>query len=323
MRTIEEQFGTVDFKSPYFSVFMSDVRGINSAPLFTFNQHKVAFRPGSQYSPTFAGIHAPLTLPDDNNTHEFSYQLEFRGTEALAFIPSALDARFSLSSDWPHPDFKGAFLPLDHTISSDGYQATWAVSSIASNVEELVSKCQSQCDSLLDTTIGVKHIEPVNIYVQTERSVKYGILFILLSFITFFILEILMKLSIHPIQYTLVGLGNAIFYLLLLALSEHIQFYMAYGISTLCCVGLILMYIKPLLHKKYFAIIFSLSLALLYGVLYVIINLEDLAMMMGAIAVFCALGMVMFVTRNVDWYELGDEVTARAVLLSEEMKAND
>jgi inner membrane protein len=143
---------------------------------------------------------------------------------------------------------------------------------------------------------------------QSERSVKYGMLFIGLSFISFFIFEVIMKLAIHPIQYTLVGFAIATFYLLLISLSEHINFLLAYFIASICCTSLLLAYLRYVLSGYKQAIAFSGVLLILYAVLYVIISAEDLALVMGAFLTFTSLGIVMFVTRNIDWYEVGEQL---------------
>ena len=232
--------------------------------------------------------------------------------EGLSFIPVGKEAEISATSPWPHPQFTGSFLPVTREISQQGYQAVWKITSFASNITDKISKCEyGMCNELFSSEFGVKHIEAVDVYLQSERSVKYGMLFIGLSFISFFIFEIIMRLPIHPIQYTLVGIAIAIFYLLLISLSEHISFFFAYVIASLCCTGLLMFYLRYVLGGYKQALGFSVLLSLLYAVLYVIISAEDLALVMGAFVTFTSLAIVMFATRNIDWYRVGEQLTVQ------------
>ena len=223
--------------------------------------------------------------------------------ESISFVPVGEDARVNLTSPWQHPEFFGRFLPVHRSIDASGYHAIWRVSAFASNITELAGKCQhGNCAGLFTSDFGVKHIEPVDVYLQAERSVKYGLLFIILSFVAFFVFEILKKLPIHGIQYTLVGFAIAVFYLLLLSLSEHIAFHLAYAIATVCCVGLLQFYLTWVLRGYKPALVFSGLLSALYGILYVIISAEDFALLMGSLLCFVALGIIMAITRRIDWY---------------------
>lgn len=309
-RQISEQHESVIFKAPYLSAVVSDPRGINSIPLLKWKNKTLAFKPGSLLPQQYAGIHANIPSIDEEGSNDFSYSLELRGMEMLSFIPVGLENELTVESSWPHPQFVGDFLPTSSQIDEEGYQATWNITSFANNIEEKVLSCErNNCSALFAGSLGIKHIETVDVYLQSERTVKYGMLFIGLSFITFFIFETLMKLSIHPIQYGLVGLANAIFYLLLISLSENIHFGFAYAIASLCCVALLMIYLKPVLKDKKYTYTFSGVLAALYGVLYIIINMEDFALMMGSFLTFFVLAIVMFTTRNIDWYQVGSEIS--------------
>ncbi|MBO9489894.1 cell envelope integrity protein CreD [Endozoicomonas sp. G2_1] len=309
-KQLVEQHDKVVFKAPYFSAFVSDPRGIISIPSLTWQGQAVEFKPGSQLPKKNAGIHAYLPDIKEKGLNQFSYVLKMRGMEQLSLIPAALENTFHAASSWPHPQFIGDFLPTENEVSEQGYQAKWNINSFANNIQDKVLSCEkSSCDSLFHGALGVKHIETVDVYLQSERTVKYGLLFIGLCFITFFIFETIMKLPIHPIQYSLVGLANAIFYLLLISLSENIHFGLAYFIASFCCVALLVFYLKPILRNDMYAYVFSAVLASLYGILYIIINMEDLALMMGSFLTFLVLATVMFTTRNIDWYMVGHELS--------------
>jgi len=312
LKIIEKEANGGTIGTPYLTTTVSDPRGINSIPSLQWQDKKITFQPGSKLLKNNNGLHA--TLPHLNVSYSkpisFKFQLELRGMETVSFIPVGKEAEISVSSTWPHPQFMGSFLPITREIDEDGYQATWKITSFASNISDKINKCENgSCDSLFNSHFGVKHIEAVDVYLQSERSVKYGMLFIGLSFITFFIFEVIMKLPIHPIQYTLVGFAIATFYLLLISLSEHINFLLAYIIASICCTSLLLSYLRYVLAGYKQALAFSGLLLLLYTVLYVIISAEDLALVMGAFLTFTVLAIVMFATRNIDWYQVGEKLT--------------
>jgi inner membrane protein len=313
-KQISEQHEKVVFKSPYLSAVVSDPRGINSIPVLEWQNKTFTFKPSSRLPQKYAGIHANLPSINEEGINNFSYLLELRGMEQLSFIPVGLENELVVKSSWPHPQFVGDFLPTSSEISAQGYSSKWHINSFANNIEDKVLSCENNsCDALFNGSLGIKHIETVDVYLQSERTVKYGMLFIGLCFITFFIFETLVKLPIHPIQYCLVGLANAIFYLLLISLSENIQFGLAYAIASFCCVALLMFYLKPVLKEKKYAYIFSSVLAALYSVLYIIINMEDLALMMGSFLIFFVLAAIMFTTRNIDWYQMSNELSNSTV----------
>ncbi|NQZ22538.1 MAG: cell envelope integrity protein CreD [Colwellia sp.] len=311
LKIIEKEANGGSIGTPYLTTTVSDPRGINSIPTLQWQDKQVSFKPGSKLLKNHNGLHAYLPGLNESTSEliRFKFQLELRGMEEISFIPIGKEAEISVSSTWPHPQFIGSFLPISREISKDGYQAVWKITSFASNITDKINKCENgSCDALFSSHFGVKHIEAVDVYLQSERSVKYGMLFIGLSFITFFIFEVIMKLPIHPIQYTLVGFAIATFYLLLISLSEHINFLLAYIIASVCCTSLLLFYLRYVLAGYKQALAFSGILLILYSVLYVIISAEDLALVMGAILTFTSLAIVMFATRNINWYQVGEQL---------------
>lgn len=311
IQSVEKSTDFKHFSAPFISSMVSDARGISNAPVLHWNNLNIPFAPGSKLTTDSNGLHAVLSLETLRQTQassvEFNYQMHLRGMEKISFIPVAAQSEISVNSNWAHPEFIGNFLPVEHTVKSDGYQAKWQVSSFASNIGIKLNQCASgDCKELMETSFGVKQIEPVSIYVQAERSVKYGVLFIGLIFIAFFIFEVTKKLAIHAIQYTLVGFSIAIFYLLLISLSEHIAFAAAYAIASCCCISLLFYYLRYVLQGVKDAFTFAVLLSTLYAVLYVIISAEDFALLMGALLTFIMLALVMIFTRNIDWYNLVD-----------------
>ena len=232
--------------------------------------------------------------------------LNLQGMERLEFVPIGRDTLVDLHSLWPHPSFVGRFLPEQRAVTDAGFQARWRTSYFATNVEQLLNQCgQRACDALLENALGVTFMQPVDIYLQTERAVKYGMLFIGLTFAAFFLFELFKSLAIHPIQYALVGIALAIFYLLLLSLSEHLRFGISYLIAAVACVGLLAFYAAYLLRSLRRAVGFATLLGSLYAVLYVLLQLEDYALLMGSLLLFTIVAAVMILTRKVDWYQLG------------------
>jgi inner membrane protein len=258
------------------------------------------------------GLHAAVPAVDGSDvTHmEFDMELSVMGTSQFELIPVGRASRIVLESNWPDPSFNGAYLPVQHSISASGFQAQWNTSFFSTNLEEAMRKCAaaggevSLCTEVNSRTLGVSFIDPVDQYLKTDRAIKYGSLFISLTFAGFFLFEMLKRLAVHPIQYSLVGTALALFYLLLLSLSEHIGFGAAYALSSAACVLLIGFYVSGILHSARHGLGFGAMLTLLYGVLYGLLGADDYALLMGSILLFGLLAAVMVMTREVDWRNL-------------------
>jgi inner membrane protein len=296
--------------APYLAVHISDMRGIDQTPELQLNQVGVALQPGSKLPRLASGLHG--SLGDDiiqQQALAFSLNVALRGMGSFSFVSLADDATTQLNSDWPHPEFIGSSLPKERNISSDGFSASWVSSRYSSNGAKLMDRCLNgdNCNTLIASSSGVNFIEPVDIYLQSERSIKYAILFIGLSFITFFIFEHITRQRIHPIQYAFTGLAISVFYLLLISLAEHIAFHWAYLIGVISCSSLILFYVRYMLRSILSAALFSAMIIALYGLLYVIVQAEDFALLMGSILVFLVLSVLMYVTREIDWYSLASQ----------------
>lgn len=303
----------IKLDTPFLSVAISDARGINKMPTLTMSKGSYTFKAGSMLHFYEQGVHVllPRLLEgmNDHKTMDFELEFDLRGTERLSFNPIGLDFELSMKSNWPHPKFSGAFIPLNRSISDEGFEANWKVGNLASNIEEKLHNCMgNNCEPLLENAIAIEFIEPVNIYLQSERSRKYALLFIGIVFLTFFIFEVVKGLPIHPIQYGLVGFAITVFYLLLMSLSEHIGFGRAYFTAALACSLLIGFYLTHVLKSFRTAATFILMLLLLYAVLFVVVSAEDYALLMGSFLVFLILAIAMIVTRNIDWYSAGNQL---------------
>ncbi len=222
----------------------------------------------------------------------FSFNLEIAGAEAFSLAPIGADASVAMRSVWPHPSFTGRFLPVQHAIGADGFTARWTVSRYAAP------------DAWAMQALAVSFVEPASLYQKLARAYKYGFLFIGLTFAAFLLFELLRRLAIHPIQYALVGLALAIFFLLLTALSEYIPFATAYALAASACVGLITAYLAHILRSLRAALAFGAALGALYAMLYALLQAEDYSLLGGALLLFALLAGAMIATRRIDWYGL-------------------
>jgi inner membrane protein len=297
---------------PYLSLPVSDPRGFAAAPVLEMDGITLKLEQGSGVSFAAAGVKA--TLEGDalrrGVSHPFKLSLKLRGTSQLRVIPLADNMKMELTSNWQHPGFDGRFLPLPETqhVGADGFRANWEVSSLASNSQAKLTQLAlspSGCDkaSCLDS-FEVRLVNPVSIYHQAERALKYGFLFIGITFMAFFLFEILKRLAIHPAQYTLVGLAQAMFFLLLLSFSEHIDFTIAYVVAAVSCVVLVGYYLGHVMRGTWRGAGFASLLGACYAALYGLLVSEDNALLMGSLLLFVLLAMAMIVTRNFDWYDI-------------------
>ncbi len=288
----------------YFVMRVSDSRGIRNAPVLKMNGNDYEFSPGSIGPVGGNGMHVPLDALSANVSHKFSFEfpLELQGMSTLAVTPTGNNTEMSLKSTWPHPSFGGSFLPRTRAVDEKGFSAQWLVTNLARNS----SAHDEDGTSVGKESFSVDFIDPVNVYLLSERAVKYGVLFVVLVFTAFFMFEVLRSLRIHPMQYLLVGLAMAMFFLLIISLSEHISFLASYVVSGASCAALIGVYLAGVLKNRKPALAFSGGIALLYAVLYGVLQSEDNALLMGTLVMFTALAGVMVLTRRMDWYGLNE-----------------
>ncbi len=313
---VVENLPDYEFDLPYLSMGIKDIRGIQSGSQIRINNELVDMQPGSKLKILGEGVHAEIKQPDllQKSILYFKLDLVLKGTESLSIVPIGRDSQVSLGSDWPHPSFMGDYLPSEREIDETGFTASWRTSYFSSNVEESFNQCVfvNDCDSFNNRFFGVSFIDPVDQYVKSDRAIKYALLFVALTFAGFFLFEVLKRLAVHPVQYGLVGLALAFFYLLLVSLSEHIAFGLAYLISSSACVLLIGFYVSYVLQGFIRGGIFTLLLSSLYGLLYGLLSAEDYALLMGSFLLFGLLGAFMMLTRKLDWYAIGKTEKAEA-----------
>ncbi|WLH12319.1 cell envelope integrity protein CreD [Pseudomonas hefeiensis] len=309
-----KDFADYRFDEPYLSVGISDIRGIENALTLTFNQQTVDFLPGSRIGWLGQGVHVPLPMVTAQGSIEltFGFDLRLQGTGQLQILPVGKSTQVHLSADWPHPSFIGNYLPTQRDINEQGFSADWQTSFFSTNLLETLQACEPSdgCEAFRSRAFGVSFIDPVDQYLKSDRAIKYALLFIALTFAGFFLFEVLKTLAVHPVQYALVGVALAFFYLLLLSLSEHIGFALAYLVSASACVLLIGFYVCHVLRSVSHGLGFSAGLAGLYGLLYGLLSAEDYALLMGSLLLFGLLGVFMILTRKLDWYRVGAKPAA-------------
>lgn len=320
----EHADGRVRCSAPVVMVALSDVRGVRAATL-TADNRTLPVTPGTGAATYASGLHAPLAdarVDGDAAAQPLAVhaELDLVGTSQLAWVPAADSLRWTLHSDWPHPSFGGQFSPEQREVRPDGFSATWNLSALATTAPADVGHALALCapqpvvnddpddssaksDKCLDL-MSVAFIDPVNPYVLSDRAVKYDLLFIALTFIAVGLIEVLSGRRVHPVQYLLVGLALSLFFLLLLSLSEHLPFALAYAAASAACAALLGTYAVTMLGRVLAGALFGLGIALLYGLLYVLLQMEQNALVIGSVMLFAALATVMMLTRRIDWYAL-------------------
>lgn len=303
---------------------VNDVRGVRSAQL-SVNGQALTVQPGTHHAKYTSGLHvelpAALQVASGTAPLQMKLRLELAGTGQFALVPAAGATDWRLKSDWPHPSFSGRFLPSQHNISAQGFDARWQVSSLATAAPADLARGTALClppqgldgeaysvgangaTGCLDS-LAVAFFDPVNPYVLSDRAIKYGLLFVVLTFVAVSLIEVLSGRRVHPVQYLLVGLALSLFFLLLLSLSEHLPFEQAYAAAAAGCAALLGYYAAHMLGRWSAGLAFGAAIALLYGLLYLLLQMEQNALAVGSLVLFAALSAVMVLTRRIDWYAL-------------------
>ncbi|MBA4716660.1 MAG: cell envelope integrity protein CreD [Verrucomicrobiales bacterium] len=287
----------------YLSVGLTDSRGIVKQSELTWLDSKIDFLPGTGIlNSTAPGIHAPLKGLSSESDFEFSFPLNINGSDTLLFTPYGNDTRVNLKSDWIDPSFQGNWLPVNHDIDEEGFQASWSIPYLGRNYPQSWKDARNLSSSIQASEFGVRFIVPVDNYRMGFRSVKYAPLFLMLTFITLWLFEIISHSRIHPLQYLLLGAGMCVFYLLELSLAEHIGFGWSYVIASTLVVGLMGSYSFVFLKSIFKASFVGTIAALLYGYLYVLLRSQDYALLIGSFGLFFTIATVMYLTRKINWY---------------------
>jgi inner membrane protein len=297
----------VQWKDAFVTIAMNDLRGTREGLILDWGGTKRPLLPGSQVPGYTTG--ATASLGNDKpiaSDIEFSIPLDFNGSDGIFFAPFGVQNEATLKSNWPDPAFRGAFLPADRSVRTDGFNATWKISYYGRDYpQSWTSRAGNDRFNVLTVTnsrFGAQFLSVLDAYRYVERSIKYGVLFLVLVFTTFFLFEMTARQKIHPFQYLMVGAALCIFYLLLLSVSEFIGFSLAYLIAAIASTVLITWYCRFFLGGGMRTLMIGAGLAGVYTFLYITLRQQDYALLMGAIALFMVLAVVMYVTRKVDWY---------------------
>ncbi|MFO0356067.1 MAG: cell envelope integrity protein CreD [Sphingobacteriaceae bacterium] len=286
---------------------LSDMRGIKEKLEMTFNNEVKQFNPGVVARDIFeSGAIAPLEIDSVDNFlasgHELNLSIDLKGSEQLFFVPVGKTTEVKLVSKWQTPAFNGQFLPDTSQIDANGFTANWKILHLNRNYPQMFI---DDAYNISYSSFGVDLIMPIDGYQKTSRSVKYAMMIILLTFLVFFLVEITQQKKIHPFNYIIVGFALCLFYTLLLSFSEYMIFSVAYLIATVMTVGAISYFIYFLFKgTRVFAAIGGM-LTLLYGFMFVIIQLESYALLIGSLGLFTIMFAIMNYTRKIDWYNLG------------------
>jgi inner membrane protein len=307
---------SVDWSRAYLAVGISDVRAIREQSAVTWNGQPISFLPGTgSFADGGVGIHAPIAVTAANVAAPFSFELALNGSSGVYLVPFAEETTVQLTSNSPHPSFQGSWLPTDRSVSDqDGFDATWKVSYLGRNYPQswLSGASEDRLHAIEASRFGVEITEPVDTYRMAERSVKYAILFILLTFASVWLIEVLARTRVHPIQYLLLGAAMCVFYLLELSLAEHLAFSIAYGIACFAVVVMVAAYSRVIFRQNRHTAVVTAGTTILYGYLFVLLTNEDAALLVGSIGLFASIAGIMFATRGIDWY--GEEKPGAAAL---------
>mgnify|MGYP001825757096 CR=1 FL=1 len=289
----------------YLLMGVSDMRGIADMPAVVIDGSNHLFTLDSdRHGRAGDEMAVDLGTLEDLRAKElpFHIQLDLRGSGRLGFVPAAVQSVVRVESDWPHPGFTGLLSTDEHEIGPDGFSAVWKTNQLSA--ADAIA-CAVDCAVCIDEslTVAVDFVQPVTGYLSTERAIKYSYLFVGLTFIAFLLFEVMKRLRIHAVQYSLVGLALAMFYLLLLSLSEHLSFDVSYLVAGVACVSLITFYVRYVLRSVRGALGFGSCLAGVYGILYVVLLSEDYALLMGSLVLFLTLAIIMVATRRLDWHD--------------------
>ena len=289
---------------PRLVVSVGDARGIGAIHAPEVNGNVLSVEPGLGISGDGAGIHMPMpALAEDNKPLEIAFSLDLNGTGEFSLVPLGRNSELQLTSNWPHPGFLGSFLPTQREVSAAGYRAHWQSSWFANDMGSYFKDDMEIPWSRLPA-FSADVMSLADQYQLTDRATKYAILLIGLTFMAFFVFESLTRRPLHPMQYLLVGLSLVLFYLVLLALSEHVGFTAAWLAASLSGAVMNGVYLQAVLRGWRNSLLFVAALLLLDGVMWFLLHSEDSALLLGTGVLVLALSVLMFLTRRVDWYAL-------------------
>jgi len=297
----------------YVTFGISDMKGVKENIDLTWNDSLYRMQPGVPVHDIIkGGVSVPVAI-NPNSENKFKFKLQLNGSRLLAFMPFASEMNVTLASPWSNPSFEGAFIPGDKTISNKGFAAKWKILELNRNygqfgLDDFIGSVQNESNELYTKDrinaenkmgiFGVNLIMPVDQYQRTTRAAKYGVLFVILTFVTFFFFELLRKKYVHPLQYLIVGFAIMLFYLLLLSLAEYMIFDIAYGIAALVVTVMVMLYAGAIFSSRKYGIIVGLILFMLYAYFYTLLQLQLYSLLFGSIGMAIMLSVIMLLTRK-------------------------
>ncbi|MDH4162481.1 MAG: cell envelope integrity protein CreD [Nitrospirota bacterium] len=289
----------------YLSLGITDMRGIQDKIVINFNGAAYSASPGLKTTDLAeAGVGTLIRPLTQNEPNKFTFALNLNGSEQISFIPVGESNTVRINSSWPSPSFNGAFLPTTREVKKDGFSANWKILHLNRNYPQFWEGAQYK---VTPSAYGVQLILTADIYQKSTRLAKYSIMFLVFTFAAFFFSEIINKRRVHPIQYILIGMAILIFYTLVLSLSEYMHFNFAYVLSAVAVTFMISGYAKAIVSNSRFAYTIFGILTILYSYLFIVLQLEDYALIMGSIGLLIILAVVMYMTRKINWYEVETE----------------
>jgi inner membrane protein len=296
----------VAWERAQLAIGISDARAIQQETAVTWNGKPVSFLPGTgAFTDGGTGIHAVVGLANGGQRAQFSFPLSLNGSLGVYLTPFAQNTIVELQSNYGHPSFQGNWLPVERSVSDAAFRAKWSIPFLGRNYPQAWKAEVGMRKEIDGSRFGVELVNPVDHYRMAERSVKYAGLFILLTFATLWLIEVLAGVRVHPIQYLLLGGALCLFYLLELSLSEHLGFPLAYTVASFSVVALVAGYSVVVLHHIRRALFVIAVVSLLYAYLYILLMNEDYALLIGSVGLFLILAAIMYATRRVDWYAVG------------------
>ncbi len=314
--TIEGEFPTLDvenlnvdsanviWKDARLNLGITDMRGIQKSIAVQWNDAEHIFDPSLSNSEVLqTGVSASVPVTWKRDAYSFGLSITLNGSGELNVLPLGKVTTLDLQAPWTTPKFDGSFLPDEYTISENGFEAHWEVLHLNRNYPQ---KWIGTDHTVEYSEFGVDLLLPVDQYQKSMRSAKYAIMFIALTFMILFFTEVLNRKRIHPFQYILTGLALCIFYLLLLSLSEHIGFNAAYIVSSIAILTMVTAYAATIFKHRKLTLLTGGIIFLLYAFLFTTLQLQDYALLMGSLGLFFVMAVIMYLSRKVDWYRVGE-----------------
>ena len=252
--------------------------------------------PGRLMSVKAAGL-----ISNERNT-TLSVDMTLGGAQSLSILPFAGSTTARIRADWADPGFSGAFPPVERAIDESGFDANWSVPRLARNMPGSGFAHQLPTHDITNGAMQVSFIDTHSSYKTVNRALKYAVLFIGLVFLSYFLFEVIVGIAVHPAQYILIGLAQSIFYLLLLAFSEHVGFTAAFIVAASATISATAGYAGAVFKDRRYALRTGIVFTLVYGLLFTLMKMQDFALMVGALTSFMAIAGTMYLTRNVNWY---------------------